>query len=224
MAGMDFEDIRLALQQLWKGKWIIIFFTLAGIFSGMAYSERTPEEVYYRATSSVCVTYTSYQEQVLGGSLIINYADMVTSARVCENAAQKLADFGVDAESIQRRIGIRINNNSYVMHIDCTDVNPVLAVHMANAVAEAFVEQVSNISGNSSIQVLDLAVDTTVVSSSDSTEMILLAGGGAFMVVCAFIVLLSLTSTKVRSVTQCIDEENEILAIIPSVDGEGRAT
>lgn len=210
-----FEDLKLLFRKLWSRKLVILFVTLAGLFAGLAYTEFRTEESLYGATSSVCVTYSSYQEQMMGSSVMLNYSELVASKQVCEYAATLLPRSGITAEQIQRMLSIEISSNSYVMKIRAVAPQPQLAIDVANAVAEAFVTQVSSISGNSSLQVLDIASTPNLVTDDSANQIRLIVPAAAFLLACCVIGIRALASNKVRSIPQCVDDEDEILAIIP---------
>ena len=216
MSDFTMLDISSLLRQLWRNKWIIVLLTLSGLLAGMALTVNSEHEVRYRATSSVCVTYTTYQEQMRGSSVMTSYSDLVVSLLVCERAAEILGDPSVMPADIQRMIDNQVGGNSYVMFINATATEPQSAVNIANAVAQAFTEKVTTVSGNNSIQVLDIARTSTPLSDGIYNK-ILIAALGPFVLVCAWIVLREVFSGKIRYLSQCAEDNDEILGILPDI-------
>ena len=220
MSVFTTKDIGHIFAQLWRSKWIILFITLAGLLAGMAATTDDEPDIRYRATSSVCVTYTTYQEQMRGSSVITSYSDLVTSSLVCGRAAEMLADTGVLTSQIQRMIENSVSGNSYVMFINATAQEPQLAIRVVNAVAQAFIEEVSTVSGNNSLQILDVAYTTTTLASAVSSKVII-AALAPFCVVCAWIILREIFEGKVRFISQCAADQGELFGILPDID-QGR--
>jgi capsular polysaccharide biosynthesis protein len=213
---IDIEDFKLAIAALWKRKILIVLVTLIGLFSGFLITVNDSQ--VYSATASVfCATYGSYKLSDTDVRTMVNYSDFISSRKVCEYAASLLNDTEVTADQIQTMIIMSLSDNSYVMRISADSESPELAMKVANAVAEAFVTEVSNITGNDSIQILDEADRYIVSRENDTLKKQLLFAGAAFSAICAIIALKELFSNKVRSITQCLNYvfEDEIFGIVP---------
>lgn len=214
MTELTVNDLFPLLLKLWKNKWIIIALTLSGFLGGMALTANDEANVSYRATSSVCVTYTTYQEQLRGSSVITSYADLVGSYLVCERAAELLEGSGLTAAKIQRMVGKDVASNSYVMYISARADTPQLAIQVANAAAQAFTEEVTSVSGNNSIQLLDTAYKAEEISDSPLTT-VLMAAGAPFLLACAWLVIKEIVGGKIRVLAQCAEDSEELLGILP---------
>lgn len=214
---IQLEDFRLAIYALWKNKLLIIFVTLAGVFAGLLFTSiNTSGSQYFSATASVyAATYGSYELSQTDIRTMVNYSDVVSSRKVCEYAASLLKDTSITADEIQNSIQMSFSNNSYVMKISAVHQNPEFAIKIANAVAEAFVTEVSNITGNNSIQILDEAKSCYAYQYGSKNKVRMIFAGGAFIGICGIIALKELFSDKARSIAQCVDNEDEILGIIP---------
>ncbi len=215
---IDIEDFRLAIAALWKRKILIVLVTLTGFFSGILITITISGSQVYSATASVfCATSRSYQLSAADVRTMINYSDFISSKKVCEYAASLLNDTSVTADQIQEMIMMSLSDNSYVMRISAASESPKLAMNVANAVAEAFVTEISNITGDDAIQILDEADRYVVSRENDIIKKQLLFTGAAFFAICAIIAFKELFSNKVRSITQCLNYvvEDEILGIVP---------
>jgi len=214
---IQFEDFRLAFMQLWNYKIVIIFITLAGLFAGL-FLTADSTTAYYGAKSSVyCATYGSADITLTELQTMVNYSDVVSSQKVCEYAASLIKDADLSGEEIQKMLQVSVSQNSYVINIAVFNQDPSLAIEVANAVAEAFTSEMINITGSDTIQVLDEASSVTPVSSNTNllrALFMLLAFGGT----CFAIIIKSLMSNKVRSIIQCVENEDEFLGIVPRVE------
>lgn len=201
---------------------MILFTALAGILFGLFLSENISDTYTYKAASSVCVSYTPvYQEQVSGSTILLNYAEVATSNRVCEYASSLLNN-EISADQIKNNISISINANSSIMKITASSSIPSNAIKIANAAAMAYVEQITVITGNSAIQILDTAKNISVQSGNEKRNVLLAFPIAAVFLVCIWIAGKELFSGKIVSVYQCFDDENEVLTIIPYQKKKGR--
>lgn len=219
---LQFEDFRLAFISLLEYKVLIFLITLAGLFAGLLYTSNAAYAPTFSAMSSVVYSPVNRTNSSVGDVLktgtIANYTDLVISSNVCENAASLISDQHITAEDIQGMISIDISNdNSYVMHITAKGTDSALVVKVANSVAEAFTSEMVNVTGNDSVQVLDVASKAQIVKNKDKNVKRLMFMLAAFIIISGIIVIKSLLSDKVRSITQCVENEEEILGTIPHI-------
>ena len=207
-------DVIPLFLKLWQNKMIIVFITLAGLLAGMAVTVNRKPEVKSRATSSVCVTYMTYQEQLRGSTAITSYSELVRSYLVCQRAAELIESTGLTPVRIQSMVESVASSNSNVMYINATAAEPWLAIMAANAVAQAFIEKVSSVSGNNSLQILDIASTAYTVTSS-SNSIIIIAAAAPLLISCAWILLKEIIGGKVRLISQCVKDPQELLGMLP---------
>ena len=218
MSEITVEDLKLMFLALFKNKLLISLFTLAGLNAGLLYSAEQPRGYLYDATATVSVTFGANLGQIPGNVVISNYAEIVTSNRVCGYAATLLAGEGLTERQIQRMIHISVSGNSHVLRISARSPSPRTAILVANAVADSFVTQVSILTGNNSIQVLDAARSAYIVPRREQLNVRIIAPIVAFAAACVLVALMELFSNKVRSVRQCIADDGELLVVIPKVE------
>lgn len=221
MSGREiqFIDFKLAFLEVWRAKFIIIAVTFAGLFAGLLYTATKANDYVYSAMSSVyCATFTTGTYNNFGVETMINYSDVVTSQKVCEYAASIVGDARVTAEAIQSMISVSYSSTSYVMDIWATDEDQQLSMDVANAVAQAFTSEMSNITDNESVQVLDTATSTVTENLNSVNKTRLMFMMGAFMLATAYVCIKSLLSDKVKSVAQIAEFEDELLGIIPKME------
>jgi len=216
MNEFTLNDFGHLLVQLWRNKWLILFITLAGFAAGMAFTINYEPEINYRATASVCVTYTTYQEQMRGSSVITSYSELVTSQLVCRRAADLLEGSGLSPDDIRSMIDNSVSSNSYIMTINATYADPQRAITVANAVAQAFTEEVSTVSGNNTLQILDVA-HSTVSIESNANIVLFAAALVPFFITCVWIAFREVFNGKVRFLSQCAADKEELLGVLPDV-------
>lgn len=218
---IQFEDFRLALLAVWRNKTLILFVTLAGLFAGLLYTSIKTESSLYMAGSSVyCASYNISSTTKIASydtSLVINYTDVIKSRKVCEYAASLISEMNLSADDIQNMITLKASTTSYVISIYAYSSNSEVSIKVANAVAEAFVSEMSNITENESVHILDVADTVSQVQNSTTNLLRLIFTGGAFVLALGTIVIKSLLSDKICSITQCVEDEDEILGIVPEM-------
>lgn len=224
MREMTIEDLKVIALALFRNKLLIFLFTVAGLCVGFLYHARQPIVYTYGATATVSVVYDtiSNQGQISGTTVLSNYAEIITSDRVCEYAAGLLSDKDITADQIRNMISTASKTNSYILKITARNQTPSLAILVANAVSESFATQVSVITGNDSIQVLDIATTAAMSSSGRNNQIRIIVPAIAFIVACVFVVITEIVSGKLRSVKQCVPDIGELLAVIPKVNRKNR--
>jgi len=217
MREITLEDLKVLALAVLKNKLLIVLCMGAGFCAGMFYFARQPVSFSHSATATVSVVFDTgaNQGQITGIAALANYAEIVTTDRVAAYAAELLEGEGLTALQIQRMITTASRVNSHILSITARSESPRLAILVANAVAESFVTQVSVITGNHSIQMLDAARAARIATWGRERDIVFLATAGALFAACALVVLLELAGGKVRSVKQCVDDMGELLAVIP---------
>ncbi len=213
---IGFEDFRLALVALWRNALLLVLACFLGLFAGLLYTSFTTGSNYYGATASVySATYGSYQLTQTEVKALTNYADIIASKKVAEDAAALIKDSVISSDVIKNSISIKTDSSSYIMELTAVSSNPENAIMIVNAVSEAFVAEVSRVTGSDSIQILDEAEKAFIYRSNNTTKIRMLFVIASLLLVAAAIGLHSLFSNKLQSVKQCTDDPEEIIGIIP---------
>lgn len=224
---LRFVDLLHALKVAWKKRVLIfvisIFCFLIGVFLTLNHPIKN---VYSARTTVYSATYGSYQQSLAGTNAMIDYADIVSSKKVCQRAASILDAVELTGDEIQAMISADFNSNSYIMNIYANSTDPILAQKVANAVAQAFVIEMNGITGGESIQLLDEA-EHYYLSYNGTKKLIikrLLFGFFGFIVSVAFIVISQLLSGKLKTIEQCISlSDGKLLGMIPYIEkGRGK--
>jgi capsular polysaccharide biosynthesis protein len=122
------------------------------------------------------------------------------------------ADDPVDGQNVY-------TEESAIFYITAYSTVPELAVSVANAVAEAFVLEVRNVTGEDSVKILDKA-ETVFLSfdaRSEQTKTRLTFAAGGFIAICAVIAMTELFGTKVKEVDDAtLNGDIKLLGVIPN--------
>ncbi len=213
--AVDFGRI---FKKLVKRLWLVILVALIAGFIGILYTLRDTPNVYAADVSLYSVASGSYTASIQGFDAMKDYAEIVRSRKVADRVVNALPEYQLDANMIQSMVKTSYNENSAIFHIYVYANNPELAAPVANAVAEAFVLEVSNITGADSVKILDEA-DSVFVSYSGErdrlkTRLVFTVTG--FLLICVIISVIEILSTKVTAVEDCtLKGEIKLLGVIP---------
>lgn len=156
-------DLGEVFQILLENIWLIIsaamFTALAAVF--LAKFVVTPEyesttKIYIlnkEETGSSAVTYSDLQ---VGTSLTKDYAELVKSRFVMEEVIQKL---GLDMtyDQLIKKVSIDTPTDTRILSISVKDKDPVLAMHIANAVRETAAVHITNVMDIKAVNVVETA-------------------------------------------------------------------
>ena len=216
------EDIKAVIYALFMNKLLILLFTAAGLCAGLLYAANNPAERTYTATSAVSVTYFVSQPQLSGSVVLSNYAEMINGDAVTERAAELLAGEGVTARDVRRWAYVSSDSNAYVLKVTARHASPRLAILTANAVADSFSEQISVVTGNDSIQILDYAKSAELSAGGGRSLVMFIAPAAAFVLACGLVAVMEIAGGRLRTVGQCVAGDGELLAVFPKVKKIGR--
>lgn len=227
MADYDlFENIKTALLRLWKFKLVVVLMTLVGLLVSLVYISIVGISVNYRSSATIySMVYGSYEDSTDGVQVMNTYAPLLGSSNVCERAAISLQESGITANTLKNMVsggniylsGASTDSRSYGYRLTLVTMSgaPDYVQDISNAMSKAFVDEINDLLGSKTLQVVDSA---TGVSSSKSMSIplcIALFGGIAFVLTCVVIFIKEFFSAKVYSVAQCENEKEKVLGMIP---------
>lgn len=204
-------------------KWWIIVITMISLFLvSLFMTSKSGEDNYIAVSTVYSVAYGSYQESVEGAAAMQTYSEIITSSKVTERAALLLGEQNITGETIKSLISISFTGEaSSILSIQAFYNNPDVAVGIVNAVAEAFVIEVRNITGENNVQVLDKATEAGLYYSANAQQnkirvFAVLLG---FILSCAGIVCHTVFTSRIGSIKECtLDGELDLIGVIPRSD------
>ncbi len=220
------ENIKTAFYRLWNMKAIVILFTLIGLCSSLVYIGIVGIHTNYYSTASIySVVYGSYSESTSGVTVMNTYSSMLGTTRVCERAAEKLSGSGVSAN----RLRTMVNNGNiylsgassdskkygYSLKLVVVSTSPENITDIANAMASAYTDEINDLLGTSTLQVLDEALSYATASSINVKLYMLLFAVVGFVLSAGVIFVKEFFSSRVYSVAQCEQDKDLILGLIP---------
>lgn len=220
------ENVKVAFYRLLKKRYVVALFTLAGLMVSFIYFLFAGVETNYRSSATIfSAVYGSYQDSSDGVTVMNTYAGLLNSSRVCERAVANLNRSDISAQMLRSMVNtgkIYISGAStasksygYELTLVVTQDSPDNVVEITNAMAKAFTDEINDLLGTSSLQVLDEAQWYSSYNTRNYQMIILVAGLAGFALSAGVIFLKEFFSSKVYSVAQCEMKKENILGLIP---------
>lgn len=220
------ENVKVAFYRLWKMKLIIAIITLIGFWVACMYVLIVGIDTKYRSSATIfSAVYGSYEDSSAGVTVMNTYSGLLNSSRVCERAVAILGDPNMSVEYLQSMVNsgkIYLSGAStasksygYELRLVATADSPDFVVTIANAMAKAFTEEINELLGTSSLQILNEAKNYSSYSTINYKLIVLLGGAIALVLSAGFIFVKEFFSVRVYSVAQCEMKKENILGLIP---------
>ena len=143
------------------------------------------------------------------------YSSLLNSTRVCDKAAAQLNDSSYSSDALKEMVeeekiyikGASTNskNYQYKIFLVAVDDNPSDAIKIANAMADAFVTEI-----------MDVASDCEETKNINEIIVAIIFSGLTFVFSTFLIFVKEFFSEKVYLVSQCEQDEDLILGLIPN--------
>lgn len=220
------ENIKTAFYRLWKLKIVVILATIAGFLAALIYIAIVGVHTTYYATASVySAVYGSYSESTAGVQGMNTYANLLGTTRVCDRAVENLGQSSISSRELQAMVNsgqVYLRGYSsdskkygYQLNLVATSSNANYVVDIANAMAQAFADEINDLIGSRSVQVMNEAMGISTTKSIDVKFYILLFCAAAFVLSAGIIFVKEFFSSRVFLIGQCERDENLILGLIP---------
>lgn len=220
-------DVGRCMRAIVKKWWFIALMAVLFGVVGVALTLEKEMDEYGASSSVYSVSAGSYKDSQTGTSAMNDYADIATSMKVCERAALLMGNADITGKQIMNATKVTMSggssssysqSDSVLMKITSYATNPVVAMEMSQAVAEAFIIEMQNLLGTDDVQLLDKPYNYFV--SYDATQnqwkVRLIAVLAGIVLAMAMIVIIEIFDTKARSIRECsLREELPIIGVIP---------
>lgn len=220
------ENVKVAFYRLWKQKLIVVLMALIGLLASFIFIGVVGVRINYVATATIhSAVYGSYEESTYGVKVMNTYASLLSSQRVCDRAAISLQEYGISANSLKSMAksgGIYLSGASrdskkygYQLTLVVSAGTAEYIVEIANAMADAFTDEINDLMGSSMLQMLDSAQSYGSSKSLNVPLVIVLFTTLAFAATAGIIFVKEFFSPYVYSVAQCEQNKDLILGLIP---------
>ncbi len=221
-------DLGRCFRALVKKWWFMAVMAVLFGIAGLALTLEKQDDLYSATSSVYVMSSESYSQTQVGITAMNAYADIATSMKVCERAALLMGAENVTGEKIMEATTVStgedtaasayVQKNSTVMTVTCQSNNPVEAMEMAQAVAEAFVMEMENITGTDAVRMLDKPHAYKMTFDATQRQWLIrivaFLFGGVFAAV--IIVFAELFDSKARTIRECtMRDELPVIGVIP---------
>lgn len=223
-------DLGQGLEALWHKKYLIIAVTIFFTCIGFLFTYFYPNSNSYVAESTVYSMAKAYDTSVdptldttveletyYGAQALIGYANIATSNTILEQVIASLdGEYDLDIDDLKKMTTASMVDTT-VMEITVTSSDPNMSVVLDNAITEAFVSYINNVTQDDAIQILDSATDVTASNKIWVIRILFFLLG--FFITVVPILVFELFFPQLRTVAQCeIDGEHSyILGIMPNI-------
>ena len=221
-------DVGRCFRALVKKWWFMDVMAVLFCVAGFALTLEKGDDIYEATSSVYGMSAESYSYTQVGVSAMNDYADIATSMKVCERAALLMGNAQVTGEDIRKATTVSVGKestssvntkvDSTIMTIKCESSNPVNAMEMSQAVAEAFVMEMENILGTDVVKLLDKPYSYEVAFDATQNQWMIRIAAFLFGAVFAAIIIVmgEIFDSKARTIRECtLGEELPIIGVIP---------
>lgn len=220
------ENVKAAFYRLWKMRYIVVLSTLVGFMVAFMYFLAAGVETNYRSSATIfSAVYGSYQDSSDGVTVMNTYVGLLNSSRVCERAVANMNQSSISAQTLRNMVnsgqiyivGASSTSKSYGYELTLvvTQDSPTYVVDITNAMAKAFTDEINDLLGTSSLQVLDEAQWYSSYDAYNYKLFILIFGLAGFVLSAGIIFIKEFFSVRVYIVSQCEMRKENILGLIP---------
>ncbi len=212
-------DVRRCLKAILKKWWLMLMVGAGCYMAALIVTSYLSRENEYTAETTV------YSITASTNSALSIYSDIITSYKVCAQAAASVNRTNIDAKEIIKMISVNDYTKSLVLGIRATTTEETLAIQVANAVAEAFVHEVNNTITNNSVRLLDDATsaDLSYDMRVEQAKLRILAALAGVLILCLLITVREMFTKKIYHLSDIkFQEEMDVIGIIPAFDKKMR--
>jgi len=214
-------DVELLLRLIIKKWYLFVATAVVSLVVAYVLTAEVQPDIFQASTSLSSLVEGSSVESISGFRLLTNYSGLVNSGKIATAAREMLPDsLGVSARQIQSMVRTSFSDTYTMLYITSSSTDPQVAISVANAVAEAFVSEIGNITGGDTIRVYDRAISAnkSYDGSSEQTRTRVTIPAVCIFLVLVLVVLWALFSDRVKSVSEAeIDGKVNVIGVIPHV-------
>lgn len=204
---MEELDLKETFNIFWTKKVSIILITLIFIVIGAIYSFIYVSPVYKSETSLILATSATGTETnaetitttdiTLNQKLVSTYRELVKSKNVLKEVIGDL-DIDISEEQLKNSITVSAVSDTQLIKIAVTNKDPLTAQRIANAVAKAFKDKVSEIYKINNIAIIDEAEVTTTPSNINHKKDILMFAAVGLVLGFVYAILLNMLDNTIK--------------------------
>ena len=223
-------DIVRIVRALFKRFKFILLITILFFVVGCGLTLNMGEDTYGAVATVYAAADNSYSEATAAVTAMNAYLDVAKSYKVSQRAALLMGRGDISASDIQSHVSVNssakskntttnfLNSSATIISFVATTNDPDLSMAMADAAAESYAIEMSNILKTDSVKTLDNAHTTYVAYNAyaEAWKRRILFGIVGFVIASAVVVLFEIVDRKVRTLREAtIRNQIPIIGIIP---------
>jgi len=214
-------DIKMLLRLILKKWFLFVAVAVIALFAALVMTAEVKPDVYQATTSLSSIAEGSSAESLNGFRLLVNYSGLIYSSKIATAAREMLPDsLTISARQIQSMVTTSFSDTATMLYITSSSPDSQLALSVTNAVAEAFVAEISNITGDDTIKIYDRAINAIMSYNGKSEQQktrITIPAVSLFILLVA-IVIWALFSDRIKSVNEAaLHGEVTVIGVIPRI-------
>ena len=214
-------DVKLLLRLTLKRWYLFVAAAVISLFAALILTSEVRPDVYQASTTISSIAEGSSTDSLNGFRLLMNYSGLITSDKIATAARNMLPDsLGISSRQIQAMVTPIFDDTSSILYIRCSSSNPQLALSVANAIAEAFVAEIGNITGDDTIRIYDRATSVSMTYNGEAEQRktrVTVPAVTVFALVVA-VIMWALFSDRVKSVSEAeLGGEITVIGVIPRI-------
>ncbi len=158
----------------------------------------------------------NYQDVLLSRQLVEDYKEIITSEKVMTLAVKMLDKYQLSQEQLISMITVTQKNESSVIAITATADEAKMAADISNAVTQAFLSQIREMTNGNIVGVLNEAKVPLFPVSNDATKKIIIGIIAGIVIAISIIYIRELFDSTIRLVEDVEDNAKiKVFGVIP---------
>lgn len=222
MEEISLEDL---LSYFKKKVLVIILITLMAVAS-MVYYVYYMKVAVYTSSTTMILTNDSSNESItssdisLNNSLITTYGEIVKSKKVLNTVKDEL-NLSEDYEELNSLVSVSNRTGTSIIEIFVTHVDANKSANIANAIADAFAEEVVKIYSIENLSIIDEAEVSTIPSNNNDMLQIALAFCGGLFLASGMVFTVYYCDKRIKSKDEVERITNwTVLSLVPTNGGK----
>ena len=231
---MEELDLKEIIYVFWTKKIQIVLVVSIFIVIGAIYSFGFITPLYKSSTTLVLAKIENDVDPITGEStitssdltlnskLVSTYSELVKSKKVLRAVISNLG-IQMNEDSLRKSVSVSSVKDTELIEITITNADPAVAAKIANETAKVFTENVTEMYNINNVHIVDEAEVSSNPSNIHHTKNIAIFAVIGVVVSCAYVLLLNMLDTTIKSVEEVEKLLNKpVLASIPIYDFEGK--
>lgn len=227
MEGEYEIDLRELLRTVRRRAWVLVLVIVAAVASSATLSYFLLPKVYASSTTLMVLESKApiidYTTVMLHRQLVKTYGEIAKSRQVMEQA---LDDLGLDMTitDFQKKVKVRQVPDTELLEIEVEDRDRAVAAAIANAIAQAFIDQVVQLMQVENVVVVDPAVEPLEPVRPRPVFNMATAGALGIMIGFGLVFLLEYLDNTIKTVEDVQRYLGlPVLGMIPAIDAKAEA-